>query len=135
MVKKLLIVVLALSASVAYAAPDTEHTKIDLVAPAGDPQAGRQAFVALGCGSCHAVQGDRELSRPVTSAPVPVLGPAHGKLSPGKIASAIVSPSHTVSKEVQAKTEGKLSPMADFSASMTVRQLVDVVAYVRSLDD
>ncbi len=134
MPKKLLIAVLILGAPLAYAAPDAEFDKIDLVVPIGDAEAGREAFIALSCTSCHAVQGESGLAKPVSSAPVPVLGPEHAKMSPGKLASAIVSPSHTVSKEVAKKTEGALSPMADFSEAMTVRQLVDLVAYMRSLD-
>ncbi len=135
MSKTLWIAILLLAASLAHAAPDADHQKIDLVIPLGDAQAGREAYVALSCTSCHAVQGDAELSKPVASIPVPVLGPEHARMSPGKLASAIVSPSHVVSKEVAAKTEGKLSPMGDFSEAMTVRQLVDLVAFIRSLDD
>ncbi len=135
MPKKLLIAALILGASLAYAAPEAEYDKIDLVVPVGDAEAGREAFIALYCTSCHAVEGETGLAKPVSSAPVPVLGPESGKMSPGKLASAIVAPSHTVSKEVAKKTEGKLSPMADFSDTMTVRQLVDLVAYMRSLDD
>ena len=134
MSKTIWIATLLLVASLAHAAPDADHQKIDLVIPAGDAQAGREAFVALSCTSCHAVAGDSELARPVAAVPVPVLGRDQAKMSAGKIASAIVSPSHTVSKEVAAKTEGELSPMSDLSETMTVRQLVDLVAYVRSLD-
>ncbi len=133
MLKKLLIAALILGAPVVYAAPEPEFDKIDLVVPIGDAEAGRAAFIELSCTSCHAVQGETGMAKPVAA--VPVLGPSHGKLSPGKLASAIVAPSHTVSKEVDKKTEGKLSPMADFSDTMTVRQLVDLVAYLRTLDD
>ncbi len=136
MPKKLLIAALILGASLAYAAPEAEYDKIDLAVPIGDAAAGREAFVALYCTSCHAVEGESGMAEPVASQmPVPMLGPDHGKMSRGKLASAIVAPSHTVSKEVAKKTEGKLSPMADFSETMTVRQLVDLVAYLRTLDD
>ena len=134
MSKMLWIACLLLGASMGYAAPDADHQKIDLVVPIGDAQAGREAFIALSCTSCHAVKGDSELSQPVAAVPVPVLGRSSAKMSPGKIASAIVSPSHVISKEVTSKTEGELSPMADLTEAMTVRQLVDLVAYVRSLD-
>lgn len=52
----------------------------------------------------------------------------------GKLASAIVSPSHKVGEAVKVAMEGELSPMADFSEAMTVSQLVDLVAFIRSLD-
>ena len=133
MSNRILTAVSILGAVLASVAAAGEYEKIDLLAPRGDPAAGREAFVALSCTSCHAVQGDLELKRPVASMPVPVLGPDLAKLSPGKLASAMVSPSHTISKEVQEATAGELSPMGDLTESMTVRQLVDLVAYLRSL--
>ena len=54
----------------------------------------------------------------------------------GYLTTAIVSPSHQISlrasPEVRARLEGALSPMGDFSSTMTVRQLVDIHAYLRS---
>ncbi len=135
MSKKLLIAVLILGAPLAFAGPDAEYDKIDLVVPIGDPEAGRTAYIELSCTTCHAVAGDAELAKPVASVPVPKLTSEHARMSPGKLATAIVAPSHSVDKEVARKTEGKLSPMADFSEAMTVRQLVDLVAYIRSIDD
>lgn len=41
--------------------------------------------------------------------------------------------STNISKEVRPRLEGVLSPMGDFSRVMTVRQLVDLHAYVRSI--
>lgn len=45
-----------------------------------------------------------------------------------------MAPSHKIDKEIQAQMEGELSPMGDYSDSMTVRQLVDLVAYIQSID-
>jgi len=127
----LAIAVLLSLLTAASAAEDTQ--KLDLTVAAGDPEAGREAFLALMCTSCHAVAGEAEFPAPKTRGPVPVLGPEQAKLKPGKIATSIVSPSHKVSKEVSHQMEGELSPMGDFSEAMTVRQLIDLVAYVRSL--
>ena len=50
----------------------------------------------------------------------------------GEIATQIILPSHKVSPEIlEARRDGS-SPMEDFTETMTVRQLVDVVAYLRS---
>jgi hypothetical protein len=50
--------------------------------------------------------------------------------------ASIMTPSHAIStnisEEVRTRLEGVLSPMGDFSRVMTVRQLVDLHAYVRS---
>ena len=135
MSKSLLSVFLILMASIAPASMGAEYEKIELTVPPGDAQAGREAFIALSCTSCHAVKGDTELAAPVASVPVPVLGKTQAKKSPSKLASSLVSPSHLISQEVRAKTEGELSPMGDLTASMTVRQLLDLVAFLRSLGD
>jgi mono/diheme cytochrome c family protein len=113
---------------------DDGWQKMTLTLPQGDVAAGREAFAALMCTTCHAVAGESELPQPVAQVPVPVLGPAQAKQSPSKLASSIVSPSHKVSDEVLMKTWGELSPMGDFSETMTVRQLVDLVAYLRSVE-
>ena len=138
MAKRILLATLIAAACLATALTTTaedSYQKINLTVPEGDAAAGREAFVELMCTSCHAVQGETDFPKPVAQVPVPVLGPEHGKLAPGKLASAMVSPSHKVSDEVLMKTFSELSPMGDFSDAMTVRQLVDLVAYVQSLAD
>jgi hypothetical protein len=123
-----------LAFSLAAAAAEGDYQKMTLKLPEGDAAAGREAFIRLMCTSCHAVQGETGLPQPVVQIPVPVLGPRHAQRTPGKLATAIVSPSHEVSDEVLMKTWSELSPMGDFSEAITVRQLVDLVAYVRSLE-
>lgn len=48
-----------------------------------------------------------------------------------------MTPSHAISPnispEVRADIEGVLSPMGDFSRAMTVRQLIDLHAYLRAV--
>ena len=116
--------------------PDADQQTLTLVLPKGDPEAGREAFHALSCDACHAVASE-ESSPPKISGPVPVpvLGRVQARLAPGDLATAILSPSHDVSPEVRRNLEGTRSPMGDFTEALTLRQLVDLVAYVRSLDD
>jgi hypothetical protein len=51
--------------------------------------------------------------------------------------ASIMTPSHAISvnisEELRTRLEGVLSPMGDFSRAMTVRQLVDLHAYLRSV--
>lgn len=49
-------------------------------------------------------------------------------------ASSIVAPSHEIGPEARKMMEGELSPMGDFSDAMSVRQLIDLVAYLDSLE-
>jgi hypothetical protein len=46
---------------------------------------------------------------------------------------SIFAPSHEISANLRRPREDDLSPMPDFSEAMTVRQFMDLVAYVSSL--
>jgi hypothetical protein len=103
--------------------------------PDGDARKGREAFIELRCHACHSVDGV-ELPAPVAEPPVPVvLGGSLTRVpTDGELVTAIVHPSHGlaprfVRTEVQA---GSLSRMGDFGEAMTVRQLVDIVAFLHS---
>ena len=100
--------------------------------PKGDADAGEDAFVSLGCASCHRVTGGEALPHPVTSVGAPELGVEQAGYSAGMLATSIISPSHHVSTEVASRSEDGRSPMADFTASMTVRQMIDIVAFLRA---
>lgn len=97
--------------------------------PEGRPEAGREAFLVLGCASCHTVAWDPDLPPPVSKTPGPTLGLDPSKLGPGGLATSIVAPSHKVAERYR-RAEGPPSPMTDFSGTMTIRQLSDVVAYL-----
>ncbi len=63
----------------------------------------------------------------------PELGSEQASLKACELAESIIAPSHRISAEVQLASEGNLSPMGDFTETMTVRQLIDLVAYLKSL--
>jgi hypothetical protein len=105
-----------------------------VVMPDGHADAGRAAFVGLGCTSCHAVAWASDLPAPVVDVGAPVLGKSVAGTSPGMIATAIIAPSHYVPKAIRTASGEDVSPMGDYSDAMTVRQLVDVVAYLKSGD-
>ncbi|MDP6582453.1 MAG: c-type cytochrome [Vicinamibacterales bacterium] len=114
------------------------YESVALTLPMGHARQGRQAFVDLGCATCHRVTGEADLPAPVSDNPGPELGPALAARPTGAIATAIVAPSHSMSlatsDEVKARIEGVLSPMGDYSHAMTVRQLLDLLAYLDSLN-
>ena len=100
-----------------------------LYLPIGDPEQGREAFKTLKCFTCHRVESDPSLPQPVTK-PAPVLirtGMVH---NPGDFADAILSPQHKIVVDSGGEIEGGLSRMGDFADSMTVRQFVDIIAYL-----
>ncbi len=98
----------------------------------GDVLAGRRAFVKLGCVGCHQVLGDRTLPKPNKVAPI--LGGLNEEHSVEELAQAIVSPSHSFAPGFIAPTNGK-SPMPELDRTMTVRELIDVVAYLKQSEN
>jgi mono/diheme cytochrome c family protein len=114
------------------------YDAVALTLPRGDARPGRQAFLDLGCATCHGVTGERDMPAPISNNPGPELGPALAGQATGTIATAIVAPSHSMSlatsDTVKAQIEGVLSPMGDYSHAMTVRQLLDLLAYLDSLN-
>ncbi len=101
-----------------------------LYLPLGNPGKGREAFIALKCFSCHQVHTDLSLPQPVTIKRAPVLARPGMVHNPGDFADAILSPQHKVVVDSGGETEAGRSRMGDFSETMTVRQFVDIVAYL-----
>ena len=100
----------------------------------GDPASGRKAFFALKCDTCHTVAGEKIVIRDLDLTG-PQLGSAQALQSPDQIASSIAAPTHMVSKIAGPPRKTGGSSMGDYSHVITVSQLVDLVAYIRSLPD
>ncbi len=129
---------LLLFAGLAYAADASNvSSKIQwLSLPEGDTGRGREAFISLKCNSCHAVAGDKELAAPTAQKPGPVFGVRLSRYKPNFIADSIIFPSHAVQRDANGlNSEDQLSRMGDFSDTITVRQVADIVAYLKSLDN
>jgi hypothetical protein len=108
---------------------------IGLRLPDGSPAAGRQAFVDLKCNSCHRVAGVA-LPDPVADPIVPVtLGGAWPyERTDGELLTAIVNPSHTIAAGFPPEllTAGTRSRMSEYGDVMTVKQLIDIVAFLHT---
>jgi len=124
-------------ASTGSGGASTDTPSVTVTLPAGDVKAGRQAFMDLKCTACHAVPSEPEFPAPVSASPGPLIDARLASRDVSYLMTAIMSPSHAISSntsgEVRARLEGVLSPMGDFSHVMTVRQLIDLHAYVRSV--
>lgn len=109
-----------------------------VVLPRGDVQEGRQAFQDLKCHVCHRVSGERGFAAPVAELRGPDLNALLQLQETSDIAAAIIAPSHSMSIRTSEAVKAQLSrqgasPMGDFSRVMTVRQLADLLAYLRSV--
>jgi cytochrome c2 len=90
--------------------------------PVGDPAAGEATVAAMRCYVCHEMIGSKF---PPAHAHVPgiTLGATQARWTRDSLAAAILAPSHE-------RPEGQ---MGDYSEVMTVRQLIDIVAYLQTL--
>jgi mono/diheme cytochrome c family protein len=102
--------------------------------PPGDVTQGRKVFVALECFACHAVQGEdfpqASKTRPDSGPVLTGMGSHH---PPEYFAESIVNPNRVVVLGPGFTGQDGLSKMPDYSDSLTIKQLVDLVAYLKSL--
>lgn len=103
--------------------------------PHGDPRSGRELFVKFECYKCHAVKGE---TFPAFSRSPDDVGPdltGMGDLHPAEFfAQAILDPNAVILDEPGYTGHDGRSKMPDFTDSMTVRELINVVAYMKALD-
>jgi hypothetical protein len=50
-----------------------------------------------------------------------------------ELAESIIAPQHEVAEGLEGVRQGQLSRMGDWTEAMTVRQWLDIVAYLKSL--
>jgi mono/diheme cytochrome c family protein len=102
--------------------------------PPGDAAEGRKVFVAMECFACHQVKGE---SFPSSSKTPRASGPelsGMGSHHPAEyFAESIVNPNRVIVQAPGYTAPDGLSKMPSYADSMTLKQLVDVVAYLKSL--
>src|SRR5262245_2087641 len=101
--------------------------------PKGDAARGREVFQKLECYSCHEVRGERfpspsDLGRvgPELSA----MGPLH---PPEYFAESIINPGAVVDRGRGYAMPDGSSRMPSYNESLTVQEVIDLVAYLRQL--
>lgn len=105
----------------------------------GDIDAGQQAFVNHGCHRCHTVAGVSLPEFPGASEPQIEIGGETSVIKAySELVTSIINPNHRISERYREQllqpTTGPLEtqmPMAHID-SMTVRQLIDIVAFLDS---
>lgn len=102
--------------------------------PEGDPQEGREVYVAMKCYTCHKIEGEKF---PVVKADEGGVGPdltgIGGVQTSLYLFESIINPSAVVVQgEGFAGEDGK-SKMPEFHDTMTLRQITDLTAYLANL--
>jgi mono/diheme cytochrome c family protein len=102
--------------------------------PAGDPGEGRKVFAAMECFACHEVKGE---TFPATSKTTRASGPdltGMGAHHPAEyFAESIMNPNRVIVDGPGYTGPDGLSKMPSYADTMTIKQLADVVAYLKSL--
>jgi mono/diheme cytochrome c family protein len=100
--------------------------------PSGNPHAGKEVFVKFECYKCHAVKGE---DFGVPAIDIGEEGPELSVMAslhpPAYFAEAIMHPNAVVDKRYAAP-DGN-SKMPNYNEDMTIKELIDLVAYLKSL--
>jgi L-cysteine S-thiosulfotransferase len=104
--------------------------------PDGDVARGQTVFLDMKCNACHRVAG-LDLPAPTVSPAVPVVigGDLPYTKTDGELVTAIIDPSHEIApgfKDELVKRGADTSRMPDYGQLMTVRQMIDLVAFLHS---
>lgn len=103
--------------------------------PDGDVDAGRAAFARVGCIQCHSVAGEDgpSLAQPRTIE-VKLGGKVREVETYAQLVTSIIYPTHAIKDgdDPAFKDESGNSLMPDLTADMTVRELIDIAAYLQS---
>ena len=100
--------------------------------PKGNPANGRTVFAKLECYACHEINGE-SFPKPGGGAVGPELSMMGGHHTAEFIAESIMNPSAVIDAgEAYAAPDGS-SKMPSFNDSMTVQELVDLVAFIQAL--
>jgi L-cysteine S-thiosulfotransferase len=116
--------------------------------PDGDAAAGRIVFEKMQCYQCHQVAGET-FPPPAADPPLPFVLGVGPRKSREYLAESILAPSHRFAKpppgitfgepstveprEYEGIREGELSRMGDYSETLTLRQWIDLTAYLESI--
>ena len=97
----------------------------------GEPDRGREIFVKLECFACHTVQGE---SFPPPSRPGPELSGMGRHHPAGYLAESVMNPNAVIVEGPGYTGPDGLSTMPDYRDNLTLAELDDLVAYLKSLD-
>jgi mono/diheme cytochrome c family protein len=102
--------------------------------PMGDPTAGREVFIKLECSQCHTVQGEQfpEAGKEPSQLGPELMGMG-GHHSAEYFAESMLNASAVIIMGLGYTGVDGLSIMPDYRESLAVSELIDLVAYCKSL--
>jgi len=103
--------------------------------PDGDARRGRALFQTLQCHACHAVESIEQLGGSAEQGISVELGGNVSRIKTyGELVTSVINPSHRLAKgyPLEAIQVGGVSKMRNYNDTMTVSQLIDLVAFLQS---
>lgn len=102
--------------------------------PPGDPVEGKKVFIALECFTCHEIKGEHFPQEAKAPGKVGPELTGMGQHHPAEyFAEAIVNPNRVIIEGPGYTGPDGLSKMPNYNDTLTVKQLIDLVAYLKSL--
>lgn len=102
--------------------------------PGGDPETGREVFVTLQCYTCHNIAGETFPAYPPRSQEMgPDLTGMGAHHPAAYFAESIINPNAVIVTGKGYTGKDGLSRMPAYNHDLTIEQLIDLVAYLRSL--
>lgn len=110
-----------------------DHQSQGFALPPGGLEEGKLAFSISGCDKCHSV-GNIEWKGTNEDVHIRLGGEVSSLKTYGELVTSIIHPNHEVDKKHKdiALNNLGLSKMENFNQSLTVQELVDIVAYLQS---
>ncbi len=102
--------------------------------PPGDSAEGRKVFVAMQCFACHEIKGEHFPQAPEKPGDVGPELTGMGAHHPAEyFAEKLLNPNRVILEGPGYTGPDGLTKMPDYADSMTLRQLIDLVAYLKGL--
>jgi sulfur-oxidizing protein SoxX len=101
--------------------------------PKGDPGRGRTIFAKLECYACHEVKGEKfraPTDKDKVGPELSMMGPLHDA---EYFVEAIINPNAVIENGKGYQAADGSSKMPSFNDSLSVQELIDLVAYLRAL--
>ena len=99
------------------------------LAPNGDPELGKAAFLAFHCNGCDEVS-PRDLPRRARQPPVPIImgGAVRSEPGAGPLVASMINPSYRLGEYPEEQVAVRGHSRMSYANEMTVQRLTDIVA-------
>jgi sulfur-oxidizing protein SoxX len=133
------VVIVAVSSLAILGAGCAYSPAFDFPIEEGSIEAGRQAFIGQGCNRCHSVAGVRLPEPAGAASPLFELGGETSRVKAySELVTSIINPDHRISERYREQVLRQALPPEESPMTtthidtMTVRQLIDIVAFLDS---